>query len=170
MRDDRHKWEFLGNASLPLAVNNVTIALAPLKRQTLVSGTRVLQQFSDTVGWPDVAPGDDYALAIRRDRVLLIDHANVSQDGWHADLAQAVSDATDAYRVYDISGPNAFELLKRGGEMSWTVPSRSVARLLFGMGVFLYPHNDAQTFRLHVGRAQGQAMLQSLLSCAQHIE
>ncbi|QBY00890.1 hypothetical protein E2K80_09255 [Rhodophyticola sp. CCM32] len=170
MRDDRHKWDFIDDATLPLTAVGVTIALAPIQRQTLVSGPRILKQFKDASGWPDVVSQDPYALAIRRDRVLLVDHDQVPQDGWHDDLEQAVSDATDAYSVYDISGPNAFELLKRGGEVSLAVPSRSVARLLFGMGVFLYPYKNPQSFRIHVGRAHGQAMLQSLLSCAHHLE
>lgn len=170
MRDDRGKWDALRSDNDPIDINGVTIRSLSVKRQTLVSGVDILTKYHGSFGWPDLANGDNYALTVRRDRVLLVNHAPAPQDGWHEDLGHAVSDASDAYAIYEISGPNAFDLLKRGGEVSMDFASPSVARLMFGMGVFLYRFGDARTYRLHVASAQRLTMQQSLYSYLQGVE
>lgn len=162
MRDDRHRWAPSGGG-WPRFESEGLMILAPAAptRQTLISGARVLAQFPDAVGWPDIASGNAYALSLRRDRVLLVNGPE-RPDGWDDDSGQAVSDVTDAYTVFDLTGPNALDLLKHGTEIGLHPPSRSVARMLFGVGVILYRHRTGDRFRLHVPRAQSQTAWQIL--------
>jgi hypothetical protein len=161
MRDDRHKWDAPHTSDAQLTAPGVTISPVPVGRQTSISGTDVLSSYANCIGWPGVAQGPTYALSLRRDRILLVG-ADPMPDGWDDETGHAVSDATDAYRVLEISGPNAMALLKRGAEIQLGQSSHSVARLLFGYGTFLFRYGDEDTFRLHVSSAQEQAMWQTL--------
>ncbi|MDB9707250.1 hypothetical protein OAA76_01520 [Planktotalea frisia] len=169
MRDDRNKWDELRGVDDIIDTNGAMVSTVSCPRQTLISGVNVLQQTGPVIGWPDIATSRTYSLSVRRDRVLIVG-GDFREDGWHQDLGQAVSDASGAYTVLEISGPNAFELLKRGTELSLKIPSRSVARLAFGVGVFLYRHTNETTFRLHVASAQCQTMWQSLETNLESLE
>lgn len=162
MRDDSARWDTPRD---PAAAVDLGIAgLTPVQpiRQTLVSGPGILSKTDlPLVEWPGAAPEGAYALSLRRDRVLLVDGPEL-MEGWDEEKARAVSDASDAYAVFDLSGPGAFDILRRGAELRLDIPSRSVARMLFGLGVFLYRLEDRATFRLHVARAQAEALVGSL--------
>jgi len=165
MRNDTSKWD-VPELAIAEQIGGVTITTAPVARQTLVSGQAVLTQISHPlVRWPDVAVTDVYALALRRDRVLVINGAGMAE-GWDDTTAQAVSDASDAYHVIDLAGDTAFDVLKRGCDVRLDVPSGSVARVCFGLGVFLYRHGTKQSFRLHIGSAHADALVKSLKHAA----
>ncbi len=169
MRNDKDKWDEPCTQNTGIETSGLKISFLSLSRQTLISGPHVLAQirkaYSTPVGWPEIVNTPTYALAVRRDRVLLVDGPEMT-DGWHESQTQAVSDVTGAYTVFEITGPDAMSLLKRGTELALATPSRSVARLLFGFGTFLYRSKDAQTFRVHVSSAQSQALWKTLKFCA----
>ncbi|NIZ13037.1 hypothetical protein [Phaeobacter sp. HF9A] len=58
------------------------------------------------------------------------------------------------------------DTLRRGSEVSLEVPSASVARALFGLGVFLYRFGDEHRFRVHVAQSQAEPLLKSLKAMA----
>jgi len=162
MRDDSGKWDAPLPSGYAHDANGMTLAAVTLARQVLISGPDVLTQTKQPIaGWPDIVTADSYALSVRRDRVLLVNGPTVSE-GWHDDIGQAVSDASDAYAVFDVSGERSLEVLKRGAELNLDVPSRSVARLLFGLGVFLYRYETENSFRIHVASAHAEALVKSL--------
>lgn len=71
-------------------------------RQTIVSGTSVLHHFDDTlgpaIGWPEIADGPSYAIALRRDRVLPVNGPGLA-DGWDDEAEHAISDMSGGYAV-----------------------------------------------------------------------
>jgi hypothetical protein len=141
MRDDRAKWAPPGAARSRQALQGAVLTPVTGLRQTLLSGPRVLAP--DDCGWPDIVRGATYRVALRRDRVLEIGGA-AGTPGW------------DAAR-----GLAAFALLQRGTEITLGVPSRSVVRPLFGLSALVY-RREAETFRLHVGAAQAEALVHLL--------
>lgn len=161
MRDDRHKWHALNSFSHPLTAPGVTITRIAAKRQTVISGPRVLTQQPAALGWPDIARGESYSLALRRDRLLIV-NGDPLRDGWHANDQLAVSDATDAYMILQLEGPGALEILKQGAALDPARASASTARLLFGIGVLIYRYEHENCFRLHVPSAMAQALWQNL--------
>ncbi|GHG92313.1 hypothetical protein [Pseudodonghicola xiamenensis] len=161
MRDDSHKWDVPQNFSAPLAGPGVTISRIIPDRQTLISAPDILARTPGAAGWPDRAAGDSYTLCLRRDRVLEV-NGPARTDGW--DGQQAVSDITDGLTIFEITGPRAMELIRRGAEISDALPSRSAVRQAFGLEVILCRRQDA--LRLHVARTEAQALRKQL---ADHI-
>lgn len=126
-------------------------------RQVLVSGVDVLSQVTlPVIGWPEMASGP-VALCLRRDRVLELD-GPARQDGWRDGLA--VTDVTDGYAVFEISGAVAFDALRAGTEIRLDLPSRSVARRFHGMDALIY--RIAPGYRIHVPRAMAEALARHL--------
>lgn len=165
MRDDSHKWDVPPDYSAAIIRQGVAVtALAP-PRQTLISGAAVLERHRDALGWPDIAQGDSYALCLRRDRVLLVG-GPAMEDGWDGAQGLAVSDVSDGYAMFQIAGPAALALCRRGAELSLATPSRSVARAVFGFECLLYRWGDDATCRVHVSRAHAQALWQTLAARA----
>ncbi|MEM7209099.1 MAG: hypothetical protein AAF434_14850 [Pseudomonadota bacterium] len=163
MRDDRHRWPATADFNAPIDLGSATLTPVPLTRQTLVSGPDVRAQINQAlIGWPDIVENDSYAIACRRDRIMRINGPD-AREGWDAANNQAISDASDAYAVFDLTGTDAMDLLKRGAEISLQSPSKSVARILFGLGVFLYRVGD-KVFRLHVARCDADALVGLLKS------
>lgn len=74
---------------------------------------------------------------------------------------------TDGVQVFDLQGPFALSALQRGAELSVDTASASVARLLFGMNVFLYRHDQHDRFRIHITRGLGEALYQNLCHAMQ---
>ncbi|GAW35008.1 hypothetical protein RA2_02066 [Roseovarius sp. A-2] len=162
MRDDSEKWDVPQPIDCVHKANGITLAPATLSRQVLFSGPSVLAQTEQPIAsWPDIVAAHSYALSIRRDRVLQV-NGPAASEGWHGDTCQAVTDASDAYAVFDISGERSLEVLKRGAELSLDVPSKSVARILFNLGVFLYRYEAETKFRIHVASGHAEALVRSL--------
>jgi|TARA_R110002072_G_scaffold19100_32_gene71242 sarcosine oxidase gamma subunit len=173
MRDDSHRWDASisadMSADMSIVKDGLSIAAVALNRQTLISGPAVLTQVEDqVVEWPGVAASAAYTLCLRRDRVLVVNGPDVA-DGWDVEEQLAISDVSDAYRAFDLEGPHAMEVLNRGAELSLTVPSRSVARMLFGLGVLLYRVGAKNRFRIHVASAQADALWKSLQTAARAV-
>ncbi|MEM8730039.1 MAG: hypothetical protein AAGF79_08975 [Pseudomonadota bacterium] len=168
MRDDRHRWDAPQRLDAPLESRGLRLSSLPLERQVFVSGPSVLTQMPvPVVAWPDPVFEDSYALALRRDRVLWVNGPEIA-DGWDPSSGQAVSNMSDGFEAYELSGEAAFELLKRGTEITLGEPSGSVIRLLFGLEVFVYRYRDEATYRLHVNAAQSDALIKHLrAACAQ---
>ena len=161
MRDDRKKWDVPDTFAEPLVLPGVELTRINADRQTIISAKDILLQVSDAVGWPDIAQGVSYTLVLRRDRVLVVNGEPVA-DGWDGDRQQAVSDATDAYAIFQLTGPRAIEILKHGAAINLAQTSDSVARIMFGIEVYLYRHDDENRFRMHVSSSRAQSLWQNL--------
>lgn len=166
MRDDSRKWTPPESVPAPLDLGGATLWVAILPRQTLISGTATRQNSPlPVIGWPDVATGEAYRITLRRDRVVEIG-GDARPEGWDAERAEATSDITDGWSVLDLSGPRAFDILKRGTEISLSEPSASVVRKLWGLDTWLYRHEADNKFRLHIARAMEEALIGHIKAAA----
>lgn len=161
MRDDSKKWDPSGVWGAIETADGLTVSPIQLARQTLISGCDVLAQTQHPVAvWPDIVTAETYALPLRRDRILLV-NGPFTAEGWHEDSAQAVSDASDGYAVFEMSGKSAVAALRRGTELRFDVQSGSVARMLFGLNVLLYRFGADDRFRIHIARSQADTLLKA---------
>ncbi|MEM7732566.1 MAG: hypothetical protein AAF280_07250 [Pseudomonadota bacterium] len=169
MRDDSQRWGPPRDRAREVTAPGITIRSFDIARLTLISGPAALSATQlALVDWPGVTEGDSYAISLRRDRVLEV-NGPARPDGWDANQNLAISDVTDAYTHVEITGPATLSLLNRGTELDPDTPSRSAARLLFGLGVFLYRHSNSDTYRIHAGSAQDEALWHALKDAAKHL-
>ncbi len=169
MRDDSQRWVPPRDRAVAVTAPGITVRSVDIARFTLISGPRALSETRLAIAdWPGIVEGDSYAISLRSDRILEV-NGPARQDGWDADQNLAISDVTDAYRHIEIAGPAALSLLSRGTELDPNNPSRSAARLLFGLGVFLYRHGNSDTYRLHTGSAEDEALWHALTDAAKHL-
>lgn len=167
MRDDRMKWAALPETFLPVTRDRVAVTSCDVGRQYLVSGISAVAH-GNASGWPDVVTNRAYRLQISRDQSLHVG-GDAQPAGWQADVSLAVSDMSDGYHVFQVSGPAAFDLLCRGAELDLQMLSHSVARQLWGMHVLLYRHTSDSTYRLHVERGFAMALFTALARAADQV-
>lgn len=166
MRDDSHRWDPPRAPDAPIDLGPAVLRPVRLARQLLVSGPGIRAGAgAPLVEWPGDAPAGPCALGLRRDRVLMIDGPEMAE-GWDSARAIAISDMSDGYAVFNLSGPGALDLLRRGAAIDPRQPSASVVRLLFGIEVFLYRMQDGPRFRLHVARARAETLVKSFETAA----
>lgn len=162
MRDDSARWD--APSGLDYASEDLSITEVALPSQIWVSGRNVLRIYKDElVSWPGIVESETYALALRRDRILLVG-ATLPVSGFDPQSGQAISDVSDAYTVIDISGKTAFDRLRHGAELNLDKPSASVMRRAFGAEVMLYRVDTDRKFRLHVPRTLIQSVFHQLVS------
>ena len=166
MRDDRARWDAPQDHTAAMTVGGATLQEVTLTRQTLISGTDVRRTTGPVIGWPDIVGADRYVLCLRRDRVLVVNGEPMAT-GWDSSTQTAVSDMTHGYRVFDLTGPAAHDVLRRGAEIELTSPSPSVARQMFGLGAFVYRVSHPDHLRVHVATAQAEAMYGHLTAALQ---
>lgn len=165
MRDDSTRWTpALGTDRVAEQSGGVTLMSFRPARQTLISGpvsaALNLSNILSAIGWPEPAGKDSYALRLRRDRILVVNGPALA-DGWHDDHGLAVSDVTDGYIACQLNGPGALDVVNRGTEIDWTVPSGSVSRRFAGFSVLIYAM-DAASICLHVPHSQFDGLWQLL--------
>ena len=173
MRNDNKNWTAPDLGDKTMSVGGVTIQRVLLPCQTLVSGVSVLNHYKEllgpAVGWPDVAQGSSYAIVLRRDQVLLI-NGPVLEDGWDGTTEQAISDMTSGQAVFEMSGAAVFEVLKRGVDVNFDIPSRSALRRIGDLNVILYRFQNEKRVRLHVGTAYQEALRLTLQTYLNKLE
>ena len=118
MRDDRDKWApALGAERPPIENDHLRLSVVKIERQTLISGPYEkcldICKLPHATGWPQIATGNNYAIRLRRDRILVVDGPSL-EDGWHDDAGVSVSDMSSAYILVEIKGEDALDLLNRG--------------------------------------------------------
>lgn len=114
MRDDSSNWNPLQTLDADIQTDGVAVSKSYLRRQTIVSGPRVLLEFEFALSWPEIAKGDTYHLSLRRDRILAVEDEDLGPDGWDTKTNQAVSDASGAFEVFEVAGPRARSFGPRG--------------------------------------------------------
>ncbi|MEO0750018.1 MAG: hypothetical protein AAFZ10_16785 [Pseudomonadota bacterium] len=169
MRDDSKRWPVPRDPGDVIEAPGLSVKKLHVSQLTLLSGRRALHQTKlPLVAWPDVVTSDSLAVVLRRDRVMEV-NGPVRTDGWDNTEYLAISDVSDAYAQVELTGENALSLLRRGTELDPKIPSRSTARLCFGLGVSLYRIRDDTTFRLHVASAHDEALWHALSDAAKHL-
>lgn len=170
MRDDRLKWTApRGEVRFDLG-GGTTLTQVKGLQLTLRSGTNVLNTTDlPQVGWPDIAPDGEHVLVMRRDRLLCVG-GDTTAEGWDDTTQQAVSNMSDGYAVFDLSGDLAFQILQAGTEISLTLPSRSVVRQTFGLGLLIHRIKDEDTYRLYALRYNADALIGHIQAVASGLQ
>lgn len=167
MRNDSAKWDRLRTAREFELSPKVRLKRVDGLQLTLLSGPRVLEQIDlPQIGWPDLAPLDPHAVMMRRDRVLIVGGASLPE-GWDETTNQVASDMSHGYAVFDLSGPGALDVLQVGTELFLDRPSRSAARLAFGLGLLIHRFTDEHTYRIFVPRYHADALIAHLKAAGQ---
>jgi hypothetical protein len=166
MRNDTNRWSPPSGLPAPFEAPGLSLSPAHLTRQSLISGPDVRRTSpAPLIGWPDIAPDAPYRITLRRDRVVEVNGA-AGQEGWNSAKGEAFSDITDGWSVFDLTGPAAMDILKRGTEISLDTPSASVVRRMWGLDVWLYRFGHEDTFRLHIARAMDEALIGHIRAAA----
>ncbi|MCE8009409.1 hypothetical protein [Aestuariivita sp.] len=138
MRDDRLKWDAPASDPKVLAQDGLHVTRVRPTRLTLISGVQARRASAlPLIGWPDQVTSEQFALCLRRDRILEVGGPD-RLPGWDAEAGLAISEMTDGYAMFHLDGDRTLGLLKRGGVARPDQPSPSVVRLMFGMDVLLY--------------------------------
>ena len=172
MRNDTANWKKPADTLQQLKTGSLHVREVVGIRQTMVSvpapQKEALSGGLPLIGWPEIAPETDYALSLRRDRVLRIG-GPVLQDGWNCDARLAVSEMTTGLAVFDISGADAPALLKRGAALDVRNSSASCAWLFAGFDILICQYQTTGTFRVHVARGLSHAFFETLSAFADQL-
>ncbi len=173
MRNDNENWTPPQTSDAILSVDGFHLERIKLPRQTILSGPAVLNRFQGTlgpaIGWPDIAMAASYTVALRRDRLLMVNGPDFA-DGWDDTAQLAVSDMTGGFAVFELFGERVFDVLKRGADLNVLHSSRSAVRMFGGFGTILYRFQDQNRLRLHVNVTQEEAILMTLSHYLQRLE
>jgi hypothetical protein len=126
--------------------------------QALLSGPQRfgagrLAGFAAPVGFSGVAAGPHYAVAIARDRSLIVSEgATALAEGWDGESATAVTRMDDAFVVLDLEGPGLADLLSKATTLEFADASPSAALGFAGLPCLAYRYGRADVLRLHVER------------------
>jgi sarcosine oxidase gamma subunit len=138
-----------------LMMGETEILKATVAAQFLISGALGKAATSAGVDQTGVGAfgqtsGAHYSVRIARDRLLVVSNAEIDLvPGWHQD-GYAVTDMTGALTVFEISGRNAVDIVKRATDVPLEPPSPSAAVIFAGVSVLLYRHVSKTTIRIHV--------------------
>jgi sarcosine oxidase gamma subunit len=126
--------------------------------QALLSGPQRfgagrLAGFAAPVGFSGVASGPRYAVAIARDRSLIVSEGAIAlAEGWDAESATAVTRMDDAFVVLDLEGPGLADLLSKATTLDFADASPSAALAFAGLPCLAYRYARSDVLRLHVER------------------
>jgi sarcosine oxidase gamma subunit len=96
--------------------------------------------------------GTHFSVRLARDRLLIVsDDDAILTPGWHEE-GYAVTEMTGAFTVFEISGPDAMDVVKRASTIETAIPSPSAAVNFAGIGAVLYRHGPDNAIRVHVER------------------
>jgi hypothetical protein len=150
------------------AARDVEVRVVAGLSQALLScpqrlGAGRLAGFAAPVGFSGVAVGPRYAVAIARDRSLIVSEgATGLAEGWDAESATAVTWMDDAYVVLDVEGPGLADLLSKATTLDFADASPSAALTFAGLPCLAYRYARPEILRLHVERPQASALAEWL--------
>ena len=117
--------------------SGIEMRLVPGLRVVLASGDissalRAFRMEGPALGATAVARGESFALAVARDRLLIVcSEATPFEDGWVNGLA--LTEVTDGISVIALSGPALPELVSSATTLDWKQPTRSASITFAGL-------------------------------------
>jgi heterotetrameric sarcosine oxidase gamma subunit len=138
------------------------IGVARAQAIWLVSGDLAkfqAQHGVDCIGPRDTISGARYALRLAPDRLLFVGNAGAQATaGWSDGVA--ITDVSDGFLLFDVTGPAALEVVAMGADYDFTsrpaLPMESAAMLFAGLKVSVV--RIAGGWRLHVERPYAAAL------------
>jgi hypothetical protein len=146
------------------AARDVEVKVVGGLSQTLLSGPQRfgagrLAGIAAPIGFCGVATGPRYAVAIARDRSLIVSEGAIAlAEGWDAESATAVTRMDDAFVVLDLEGPGLADLLSKATTLELADASPSAALTFAGLPCLAYRFARPQALRLHVERPLASAL------------
>jgi hypothetical protein len=140
------------------AARGVDVKVVTDLSQALLSGPQRfgagrLAGIDAPVGYSGLASGPSYAVAIARDRSLIVSKRAISlAPGWDAETATAVTRMDDAFVVLDLEGPGLADLLSKATTLDFADASPSAALAFAGLPCLAYRYARSDILRLHVER------------------
>lgn len=140
------------------AARGVAVRVVAGLSQALLSGPQRfgvgrLAAIAAPVGFSGVATGPSYAVAIARDRSLVVSEQAIAlAEGWDAESATAVTRVDDAFVVLDLEGPGLTDLVSKATTLDFADASPSAALAFAGLPCLAYRYARSDILRLHVER------------------
>ncbi|MGD0640522.1 MAG: hypothetical protein ABSC22_07225 [Roseiarcus sp.] len=140
------------------AARGVEVKVVAGLSQALLSGPQRfgvgrLAGIAAPIGFSGVASGPSYAVAVARDRSLIVSERAIAlAEGWDAETATAVTRMDDAFVVLDLEGPGLADLLSKATTLDFADASPSAALAFAGLPCLAYRHARPDVLRLHVER------------------
>jgi heterotetrameric sarcosine oxidase gamma subunit len=176
MPDRSHFWSPVPDWSqASIRYQDLSIAAVPIEEAWLVSGnlTKFLDQHGGLpcLGPRDICAGAAYALRLAPDRLLFVcrDDGSIGLPtfGW-SDDGIAISDISDGFVLFEVTGRAAPELMERGANYAFDAQPiscvESASVLFAGFKVAVARLGDG--WRLHVERPYATALWQWLQHAA----
>ena len=105
------------------------------------------------VGFSGVAHGPTYAVAVTRDRLLVVSESPIAAaEGWDASTATALTPMDDAWLILDLEGPGLANLVAKATSLDFADASPSASLLFAGLACIAYRYERPSRLRLHVER------------------
>ena len=145
-------------AAEAFSARDVAISVVGGLRQTLVSGVRPLAApffyaGLAPVGFSGIARGPTYAVAVARDRLLVVSKDPIeAKEGFDAATATAVTHVDDAWLILDLEGPELADLVAKATSLDFTDASPSASLIFAGLACIAYRYERPSQLRLHVER------------------
>jgi hypothetical protein len=122
-------------------------------------GASRLAGIAAPVGFSGVAAGPRYAVAIARDRSLIVAEGAIGlAEGWDGESATALTGMDDAYVVLDLEGPGLADLLSKATTLDLADASPSAALTFAGLPCLAYRVARPDVVRVHVERPQASGL------------
>jgi sarcosine oxidase gamma subunit len=139
------------------SARDVAISVVSGLRQTLVSGVRPLAApfcaGLAPVGFSGIARGPTYAVALARDRLLVVSENPIeAAEGFDAATATALTHVDDAWVILDLEGPELADLIAKATSLDFTDASPSASLIFAGLTCIAYRYERPSRLRLHIER------------------
>ena len=145
---------------------NVAISVVGGFRQTLVSGVRPLAApfcagLAPPVGFSGIARGPRYAVAVARDRLLVVSKDPIAAaEGFDAATATALTPWTTPGSILDLEGPGLADFVAKATSLDFSDASPSASLFFAGLTCIAYRYERPSRLRLHVERPLAAAFAQ----------
>ncbi len=165
MLDLSSRWSLLSGTGFPgFALGGIHMAQCAQWHQALVSGNAAAA--SEALGLRDrpagafeIVSGPLYAVAIARDRLLVVSETPFTHsEGWHSS-GFAFTRMSDGYAIFDISGERLEDLKNRAANPSLVTGSRSARIDFAARGCLAYHYKSPDLLRIHIDRAYADYLL-----------
>lgn len=114
------------------------------------SGLQLLGVCSAPLGATAVAVEESYAIALARDRCIVVLQAPSGADkGWQSE-GYAITDVTDGFTVIELRGLGLMRLLNKATTLDWALPTNSAAISFAGVGAAATFLGDRDAVRLMI--------------------
>lgn len=135
-----------------ISIRNIVGLTQYMVSGNLKAAARRVAISADGVGALELASGARYSVRLARDRLLVVcAEDGLLQPGWNEN-GYAVSGMSAALEIFELTGPQALEIVKRATALAHTGPSPCAATSFAGVTACVYRFEGDRTVRVHLDR------------------